>query len=114
MKLLIKLAVVALIANAAWRVGLEYVTYYRFADEVQQAALDRGQSDLQLRQRVLEIAAEYDVPLTDEALTIRTENRHRYIDGAYIKPLKLLPGYDRNWSFTLAVDSYIIEPPRPQ
>jgi hypothetical protein len=112
MKLLIKLAVVALIANAAWRLGLEYVTHYRFSDSVQEAAIDSNQSDGQLRQHVLELAAKYDVPLTDEALTIRTENSRRFINGSYVKPITILPGYDRNWSFALAVDSYVITPKR--
>jgi hypothetical protein len=112
MKLLIKLAVVALLANAAWRLGLEYLTHYRFADSVQEAAIDSGQSDAQLRQVVLELAAKYDVPLTDDALTIRTEDRRRYINGSYVKPITFLPGYDRDWSFTLAVESYVIVPRR--
>jgi hypothetical protein len=112
MKLLIKLAVVALLANAAWRLGLEYLAHYRFADSVQEAAIDSSQSDAQLRQEVLELAAKYEVPLTDEALTIRTENRRRFINGSYVKPITILPGYDRNWSFTLAVDSYVIAPRR--
>ena len=57
MKLLIKLAVVALVANASWRLGTEYLTHYRFADSVQEAAIDSGQTDAQLRQHVLELAA---------------------------------------------------------
>ena len=32
---------------------------------------------------------------------------HRFIDGSYVKPITILPGYDRNWSFTLAVESYV-------
>ena len=112
MKLLIKLAVVALLANAAWRLGVEYLTHYRFADSVQEAAIDSGQSDAQLRKLVLDLAAKYDVPLTDEALTIRTVNRQRFINGEYVKPIRLLPGYDRDWSFTLSVESYVIAPRR--
>lgn len=112
MKLLIKLAVVAFIANAAWRLGLEYMTHYRFSDSVQQVAIVSGQSDGQLRQHVLELAASYDVPLTDEGLTIRTEYSRRFINGSYVKPIAILPGYDRNWSFTFAVESYVITPKR--
>lgn len=108
MKLLIKLAIVALIANAAWRLGLEYATHYRFADSVQQAAIVGGQSDGQLRKHVLELAERFNVPLTDEALTIRTEYSRRFINGSYVKPIAILPGYDREWSFTLAVESYVI------
>ena len=112
MKLLIKLAIVALLANASWRLGMEYLTHYRFADSVQEAAIDSGQTDAQLRQHVLELAAKYDVPLADEALTIRTADRRRYINGTYIKPITLLPGYNRNWSFTLGIESYVITPRR--
>ena len=112
MKLLIKLLVAALVANAVWRLGLEYATHYKFADSVQQAALDGGQSDAELRQRVLALAAEYNVPLADDALMIRTDNRHRVINGLYVKPIRVLPGYDRSWSFTLAVDGYVLVPTR--
>ena len=112
MKLLIKLAVVALLANASWRLGMEYLTHYRFADSVQEAAIDSGQSDAQLRQHVLELAARYDVPLTDEALTIRTVDRRRYISGTYVKPITILPGYNRDWAFTLGIESYVITPRR--
>ena len=112
MKLLIKLAVVALIANAAWRLGLEYATHYRFSDSVQEAAIVSGQSEGQLRQHVLELAERYGVPLIDEALTIRTEYSRRFINASYVKPIAILPGFNRDWSFTLAVESYVIAPKR--
>lgn len=110
MKVLFKLAVVALIANATWRVGSEYVTHYRFADSVQEAALDTRQSEQELQRRVLELAAKYGVPLTEEAVTVRRENRHTYVEGSYVKLITLLPGYDRPWVFTLSVDSYFLVP----
>lgn len=112
MKLLIKLAVVALIVNAAWRLGSEYATHYRFADSITDAALDIEQSEFELRQRVLEIAAEYGIPLADDAFTIRRENRHTYVEGSYVKPIAFLPGYQRDWTFNFAADGYIIVPPK--
>jgi len=52
-KLLIKLAVVAIVANATWRIGSAYVAHYKFTDSVQQTTLFRGQrTDEQLRARV--------------------------------------------------------------
>lgn len=111
MKLLIKLTAVALVANATWRVGSEYATHYRFADSVQEAALDTSQSDAELRRRVLELAAKYGVPLTEEAFTVRRENRRRYIEGSYSKPITFLPGYARPWVFRLSVDSYLVGAP---
>ena len=112
MKIIIKLLIVALIANATWRLGMEYATHYRFSDSVQDAAIDSSLSDAQLRQRGLELAARYDVPLADEELMIRTEYSRRFINGSYVKPITILPGYDRKWSFTLAVESYVLAPKR--
>ena len=112
MKLLIKLAIAALIVNAAWRLGSEYTTHYRFADSVTEAALDFEQSESLLRQRVLEIAAEYGVPLGDDAFTIRRENRHTYVEGTYVKPILFFPGYQRDWTFNFAADGYLIVPPK--
>jgi len=64
------------------------------------------------RRSVLELAARYDVPLADEDLMIRTEYSRRFINGSYVKPITILPGYDRKWSFTLAVESYVLAPKR--
>ena len=38
LKLIVKLALAALIANAAWRLGSAYLQFYRFTDAVTQAA----------------------------------------------------------------------------
>jgi len=38
LKLLIKLALAALVANAAYRLGTAYLSYYRFTDAVAQTA----------------------------------------------------------------------------
>ena len=40
LKLLIKLALAGLIANAAWRMGSTYLSFYRFKDAVSESALD--------------------------------------------------------------------------
>lgn len=114
MKLLIKLAIAAIVANAAWRLGLEYLTHYRFCDSVQQAVIVKDLSDFQLRQRVQDLAAEYGVPLADEAVAIRHDDRHTYVEGSYVKPILLLPGYKRPWTFRFDVAGYVLEPPKSQ
>ena len=48
-KLFLKLAVVALLANAAYRVGLEYLTYVKFRDAVRDAATYKTKDDLKVR-----------------------------------------------------------------
>jgi hypothetical protein len=111
-KLAIKLAVAALIANAAWQAGQVFAAHYQFRDEVRQAALVRGQSDAQLQQRVMELAANRDIPLSEDAFTIRREERHVFVRGAYDRMVPLAPRLDYPWRFEFDIDAYIIDPPK--
>ena len=80
-KLLIKLAIVALLANAVYRVGSEYLTYVRFRDAVRDAAMFKATSDDDLRRRIMALSADYDIPLEEEAVTINREQRHVVVQG---------------------------------
>jgi hypothetical protein len=105
-KLLVKLAIVVLVANAAWRIGSAYVAHYKFTDSVQQTTLFRGQrSDEQLRARVFEIASEFDIPVTDEAVSLRTEDHHTKVDGSYTRDIEVFPGYTYPWPFEFHTDT---------
>ena len=104
-RLLIKLIVAGFIANAAWRVGSEYVTYYKFKDAVRNTATFRKGSDDELRRRIQEIASQFDIPLADDALTIESNENHSVIGASYVKPIALLPGYQYPWNFSWTVDT---------
>ena len=82
--------------------------------EVRQAALIRGQTDAQLQSRVLELAANYDIPLTAEALSIRREERHIYVEGSYVRTVPIAPRLDYPWKFDWEVDAYIVDPVKLQ
>ncbi len=108
-KLLIKLAVAGLIANAAWRLGSAYAGYYKFEDAVQQTTqYGPEKSDAELRDRILELAAQYDVPLAEDGFTIERQENHTVVDGGYATPIQLLPGFERAWPFTFHVDTFVI------
>ena len=62
MKLLIKLAITALIANAMFQVGTEYLVYYEFRDSVREAAMFRARNNEELGQQVMEMAETFGVP----------------------------------------------------
>ena len=111
-KLALKLAIAALIANAAWQAGRTFAAHYQFRDEVRQAALIRGQTDAQLQQRVLELAANYDIPLSADAMTIRREERHVYVEGSYLRVVPIAPRVEYPWRFDWEVDAYLIDPPK--
>jgi hypothetical protein len=111
-KLVVKLALVALIANATWRIGSAYATHYRFTDAVQATTQFRGsKSDDQIRDRVLDLAQQYDLPLADDRLTVRKENdNHTVVDGAYAKPIDIVPGFTYRWPFKFHVDTFALGP----
>jgi hypothetical protein len=116
LKLLIQLALAALVANAAYRLGSAYLSYYRFTDAVGQTAQfgpDRSRDEL--RRRVLELAAQYQVPLAEDGFTVRrTDQSHTIIEGAYIQPVDLLPGYRYPWPFTVNVDKFTLKAPKAE
>jgi hypothetical protein len=104
MKVLIKLTIVALVANAAFHVMTAYAAYYKFTDGVQQAVqFGNDKSMSQLRTRVRALAGELDVPLEDDDFTIAREEHHTKVDGSYVRSLDLLPGLTRPWTFTFHI-----------
>jgi hypothetical protein len=105
-KLLLKLVVVALLANAAWRVGSAYVAHYKFKDAVQQAALFRGnKKDDVLRQRIFELASDYDIPVDDGDITLTTSEHNTTVDGSYTRVIEIAPGFKYPWEFTFHIDT---------
>jgi hypothetical protein len=112
-KLIVKLALAALIANAVWRVGSAYVSYYKFKDAVAEAAqFGRGKSEDQLHDRIVELASQLDLPLAENRVTVRRSNDHTYVDGSYVKAIGVLPGYQRDWPFEFHIDVIVYESAR--
>jgi len=113
MKVVIKLLIAALIANGTWRVGTAYMSFYKFKDAVAEMTQHRGdKSDEQVRERVLELAGQYDIPLSGEALTVRRDDRHTIVDGAYTRPIDIVPGFKYDWPFKVHVDTFVLDPPK--
>jgi hypothetical protein len=66
-------------------------------------------SDAQLRTRILELAANYDVPLDEENLDVRHDDSHTIVEASYVRSVHLAPGYTFRWPFTLHVATLSIE-----
>jgi len=107
-KTLLKLAIAALVLNATWQIGSEFLKDYQFKDEAREAAMLEGQSEEELRQRVLELAEKYDAPLNDDDLTISVEQRHVLVTAAYQKPIQVVPGFQYPWKFSWTADAYVL------
>ena len=111
MKSLIKLLIAALIANATWRIGTEYLSYYKFKDSVREFTQHRApKNESQIRERIMELASQYDVPLTYESFTVNQVNNHTIIDGSYVKPIDVVPTYRYNWPFQFHIDTFVVDP----
>ena len=108
MKTLIKLAIAALVLNATWRIGSEYLKDYEFKDAAREAAMLEGQSEEQLRQRVMELARKYDAAVSDDDVEITVDDRHVFITTAYQKKIQVVPGYEYPWKFSWTADAYVL------
>jgi hypothetical protein len=100
--------VVALLANALWRTGSAYATYYKFKDSIYEAAMQQGNTEEDLRQKIVELAQTYDLPLTADALAVNRDVHHTAVHASYTQPVAVLPGYDYPWPFTVDIDAYVL------
>jgi hypothetical protein len=110
-RLIVKLAIAGLIANASWRAGSAYLSFYRFRDAVAETAqYSKGKSEDELLQRILELASNYDVPLAEDAVTVWRQDDHTLVDGSYTQPVDVVPGFRYRWPFTFSIDTFTIIP----
>jgi hypothetical protein len=110
----VRLGILLLLAHALYQFVPVYWHYYQFKDGVKETALySKGRTDAQLVDRVLELAAQYDVPLERDAIQIRREREHTFIDAAWVEPVELLPMYPYRWKFSVAADAWHVEQSAP-
>lgn len=103
-KLLAKLIVVAFVANAAFHVGSEYLTYVKFRDAIRAAAMFKAKNNTDLMSRILDLANQYDIPVDEDNITIQREERQVKVEGWYDKPIEVVPGYEFPWHFSLSLE----------
>ena len=98
------LIIVALVLNAAYRVGSAYWTHYQFQDSIQQMAqFSEHAAPEDLRTKILEMAGTLGVPIEPDNLTVTRGNRRIDIDGSYFRDLEVVPRFKRRWDFTIHV-----------
>jgi hypothetical protein len=106
MRTIFRLAVAALVANVTWHAWLVSSAYYRFRDAVQTASQTfAAKPDDEVKGRVLDLAAQYDVPLKEDDFTLRRGERQVFIDGTYVQRVDVAPGLSFPWTFVLHIDS---------
>ena len=109
-KTILKRAVVALSANATWQAVNAYWPHYKFEDAVRSTVQFRSnRTDAQLRARILELAANYDVPVAEEDIEISRDEAHTVVDAAYVRSVNLVPGYTYRLPFKLHIDTFSVD-----
>ena len=112
MRVLIKLAIVALILHAVYRYGVVYVHYQQFKDAVQETALfskDRGEAEVV--ERVMQLAAQYEIPLDRRYVQVRRENEVTIINAAYVEEIEWLPTWKKPMAFNVSTEAYHVKAP---
>lgn len=104
-RLLVKLAIVALLANAGFHIGAEYLTYIRFRDAIRDAAMFKAKNETELMTRVMELAEQYELPVDEENITIERNDRRFLVEGWYDKEIEVAPNYFYPWHFGLSLEA---------
>jgi hypothetical protein len=108
-KRILSLLVFLLLMNAGVRVGLVYMRDQKFKDAVRELALFAGQppakSDEVLRAKVMELAAENQIPLDADYIEISRRSlpgigEKVTIRFSYAALIALAPGYPRRFDFS--------------
>jgi hypothetical protein len=101
----LKLVVVALVANAAWHLFGAYAPNYKLEDGIRFAAQNRGlQTDDALKDKILELAGQFDVPVTAGDIAVAHQGPHTVVDLSYVRPIDLAPGVRYSWPFSIHID----------
>ena len=76
MRNLVRLAVLLLIAHALYRFVPVYIHYYQFKDAVAETALfSKDRTDTELVDRVMALAARYQIPIERDAVQVSRDTR---------------------------------------
>jgi hypothetical protein len=110
-KRLIELAIAAAIFYAGYHAAVVYLHHYQFDDALEETArFGRGRTEEQLRERVIQLAAEHQIPLEPESVVIRTDNNATRITAPYTARVRLLPNYIYEVKLEPVGDSWHIQP----
>lgn len=64
----------------------------------------KAKNDVDLMARILDLAARYELPLSEDNITIERNERRVTIDGSYSQPIEVAPNYTYPWHFGLSLE----------
>lgn len=111
MKRLITLLIVAALVWAGYHTIPVYLRFFQFDEAVKEVARFAGtRTEEEVRQRILELADEYEVPLDPEDLVVQRVRGATEISAPYVERVEVLPRYYYDWEFDIRTPSWGADP----
>jgi len=103
-KAVLSLVVAALVLNACVRLGDSAWRNYQLSDAVEQAARYGSiKTTSLLRKRVIDLAREHDVELTDDDVVVEKRGQQTYVSVSYAETIPLVPRlYTREQAYDIS------------
>ena|SRR5687768_10570558 len=106
MKTIIKLLITAAILNAVVRTGMAAMDYYQLKDATQQLLVLGDEASIeQLQSGVLTKAAELDLPVLPENVSVRREGPRTTAEASYTQAIEFFPRYQYPVTFSFQVEA---------
>lgn len=105
MRTLFRLAILFFVAHALFRFVPPYWHHHQFKSSITELSETWGDpTDEEVMQHVLAAAAQHQVPITREHVTVRRVSEHVLVDLAYEVPIEWVPTVKKPWEFDLHLD----------
>lgn len=106
MKTIIKLVIVAMVINAAYRAGDAAWRFYSLKDAAQQMLVFGADTPPErLQEQILKRAAELKVPVSPDNVTVTREGTRSAASVSYRQDIELFPSYRYPYGFSFNVDA---------
>lgn len=116
MKTLFQIGVALILLTASVQGARAAFKHYQFVDAIQEAMLfASSRTEDQIADRVLELAADHEIPLEPDNVSVQRAPYQITIDAPYTDTVNILPGvYSRPWDFETKVNVRLLEDTRPR
>ena len=106
MKTIIKLLIVAVIVNAAVRVGLVTMKYYQLKDDTQQLlTFGANSAPNELQGHIIDKAHSLNVPIMPDNIVVTRDGLHTFATISYEQSVELVPNYKYPIKFQFTTDA---------
>jgi len=116
-KTLFKLIIVMMVVHALFRFVPPYWNHNEFESEVKERAVTWASlTELQVRDRVFEMARARGLPVTSEDIAVLWDDKYLLVDVEYPREIEFLPTWKYEWTFNAHVSTLILDsldPGRP-